>query len=86
MFMQFLVVQRRDADGVDIMLGLGLKRVAEVKARTQALTKRAEWFGALADVFGLRFDEVEPEALDRLWEKMYAQHLAWEETKAAPAN
>jgi N-hydroxyarylamine O-acetyltransferase len=83
MFVQFLIVQRRDADGVDIMLGLGLRRVDDTNARGQALTSRADWFGALADVFGLRFDGAEPEALDRLWDKMYAAHVAWEAGKAS---
>ena len=83
LFVQYLIVQRRDADGVDIMLGLGLRRVDDAKAPGRALTERADWFDALADVFGLRFDGVEPEALDRLWEKMYAAHRAWEEMKAA---
>ena len=82
LFVQFLIVQRRDAEGADIMLGLGLRRVDGTDARGKALTRRADWFDALHDVFGLRFDGAEPEALDRLWEKMYAAHVAWEEGKA----
>jgi N-hydroxyarylamine O-acetyltransferase len=83
LFVQYLIVQRRDAEGVDIMLGLGLRRVDESNAPGRALTARAEWFAALADVFGLRFDGVEPAALDRLWQKTYAAHRAWEEKKSA---
>lgn len=83
LFVQYLIVQRRDAEGVDIMLGLGLRRVDEKNAPGRALTNRSEWFDALAAVFGLRFDGVEPAALDRLWEKTYAAHTAWEEMKAA---
>lgn len=82
LFVQYLIVQRRDAAGVDIMLGLGLRRVDDTNAPGRALTERGDWFDALADLFGLRFDGVEPEALDRLWQKMYAAHVAWEEIKA----
>jgi hypothetical protein len=83
LFVQYLIVQRRDAEGVDIMLGLGLRRVDESDAPGRALTNRSEWFDALADVFGLHFDGVDPDALDRLWDKTYAAHVAWEEMKAA---
>jgi N-hydroxyarylamine O-acetyltransferase len=86
LFVQYLIVQRRDAGGVDIMLGLGLRRVDGENAPGRALTERDEWFDALGDVFGLRFDGAEPEALDRLWEKMYAAHTAWEAMKAAKAQ
>lgn len=81
LFVQYLIVQRRDAAGVDIMLGLGLRRVDEADAPGTALTERKEWVDALADVFGLRLDNAEPEALDRLWEKTYAAHVAWEEMR-----
>jgi N-hydroxyarylamine O-acetyltransferase len=83
LFVQYLIVQRRDAEGVDIMLGLGLRRVDEAKAPGRALTVRVEWFDALADVFGLRFDGVEPRALDRLWERTLAAHRAWEDKKSS---
>ena len=86
LFVQYLIVQRRDAAGVDIMLGLGLRRVDDAKTPGRALTNRADWFDALAQVFGLRFDGVDPEALDRLWDKMYAAHTAWEAMKAANAQ
>lgn len=85
-FVQYLIVQHRDAEGVDIMLGLGLRRVDGTKTSGRALTKRAEWFDALADVFGLRFETIESDALDRLWEKMYAAHVAWEESKVSPTH
>jgi N-hydroxyarylamine O-acetyltransferase len=68
LFVQFLIVQRRDAMGVDILVGLGLRRVDGTDAKARVLTERADWFGALHDVFGLRFDDVDPAALDRLWE------------------
>jgi N-hydroxyarylamine O-acetyltransferase len=83
-FVQLVSVQRRDAEGADIMLGLVLRRVdGGEPTAPQSLTNRADWFGAFGDVFGLRLGGAEPEALDRLWAKTLAAHRAWEEKQAA---
>jgi arylamine N-acetyltransferase len=73
-FVQYLIVQRRDAKGVDIMIGLGLRRVDDGKPNVRVLTERADFFGALHDQFGLRFDGIEPAALDRLWDGQLAAY------------
>ena len=80
LFVQYLIVQRRDAGGVDILVGLGLRRVDGTDTKPQVLTDRADWFAALHDVFGLRFDGVDPAALDRLWSTQLA---AYEQAEAA---
>ena len=49
LFVQFLIVQRRDADGVDILVGLGLRRVDAAAAPGRSLTDKAEWFAVLHD-------------------------------------
>jgi arylamine N-acetyltransferase len=83
-FVQLVSVQRRDADGADVMVGLRLRRVdGGEPAEPQSLTGRSEWFDALTDRFGLRLDGAEPEAIDRLWDKTLAAHRVWEE-KAKP--
>jgi arylamine N-acetyltransferase len=77
LFVQYLIVQRRDADGIDIMVGLGHRRVERGgTAKVRVLTDRTEWFDTLRDTFGLRLDDADPEALDRLWEKTLAAHGA----------
>jgi arylamine N-acetyltransferase len=81
-FVHTVSAQRRDATGVDIMRGLVLTRVGEGAAAADALTGRADWFGALADVFDLRFDDVPTATLDRLWARCRAAH---EEAEAADA-
>jgi N-hydroxyarylamine O-acetyltransferase len=83
LFVQFLIVQRREVNGVDVMVGLGLRRVDDAAAAVRVLTERSDWFAALHDVFGLRLDDVEPEAADRLWAKTLGAHDAWEAKKAA---
>ncbi len=79
-FVRTASAQRRDAIGVDIMRGLVLTRVGEGSAPTHPLTERNDWFGALADLFDLRFEGVPPETLDRLWARCSAAH---EEAEAA---
>jgi hypothetical protein len=80
LFVQYLIVQRRDAQGTDIMVGLGLRRVDGGPPDVRVLTERADFFGALHDHFGLRFDGIEAAALDRLWD---AQLAAYRKAEAA---
>lgn len=77
-FVRVATAQRRDATGVDIMRGLVLTRVGEGAATSEPMTERADWFSALADVFGLHFQHTPTEALDRLWQRTLAAHRAWE--------
>jgi arylamine N-acetyltransferase len=82
LFVQYMIVQRRDEEGVDIMVGLALRRVdGGQAAKPRVFTERADWIDALRDVFGLRLVGAEPAALDRLWEKTLAAHQAWETQK-----
>jgi arylamine N-acetyltransferase len=82
-FVKLLSVQRRDADGADVMVGLVFRRVdGEDPAPPQSLTDRNDWFDVLTDVFHLRLDGAEPEAIDRLWDTSLAAHRAWEEKQA----
>jgi hypothetical protein len=77
-FVRVATAQRRDATGVDILRGLVLTRVGEGAAPADPLTDRGDWFGVLADVFGLRFDGAGAEALDALWARVLATHEAWD--------
>lgn len=77
-FVRVPTAQRRDATGVDIVRGLVLTRVGTGSAPAEPLTDRADWFAALADVFGLRFDGLPAEALHQLWERLLAAHQAWD--------
>ena len=77
-FVRIASAQRRDATGVDIMRGLVLTRVGEGSAPADPLTERDDWFGALADLFDLRFDGIPSETLDRLWARCSAAHEEFE--------
>lgn len=77
-FVKVAMAERRDATGIDVIRGLVLTRIGSDAGSGEPLTKRAEWFAALADVFDLRFDASQPEAVNRLWERVLAGHRAWE--------
>ncbi len=77
-FVRVAVAQRRDATGVDSMRGLVLTRTGEGAAVSEPMTERADWFSALADVFGLHLRHTAPQALDHLWSTVWAKHEAWE--------
>jgi N-hydroxyarylamine O-acetyltransferase len=77
-FLSVAMAEHRDATGVDVIRGLVLTRVGAGAAPPELLTQRNDWFGALADVFDLRFEGVPPEALDHLWDGVVATHRAWE--------
>lgn len=82
-FVRTAVVQRRDATGVDQVRGCVLSRVDGAGVRSSELTTRAEWFGALADVFGLTLDDLDPAVRDVLWRRVRAAHEAWRAEPAA---
>lgn len=72
------MAEHRDATGVDVIRGLLLTRIGDAAAGSEPLTDRKDWFGALADLFDLRFEASPPEALDYLWEGVLTKHRAWE--------
>ncbi|MBB5955327.1 arylamine N-acetyltransferase [Saccharothrix tamanrassetensis] len=71
-FVRTFGVQRTDASGWDTLRALTLTRTEDTKKKT-VLETPAEWFEALADVYGLTF---EPDERDVLWRKAYEQHEA----------
>jgi arylamine N-acetyltransferase len=77
-FVQVAMAERRDATGIDVIRGLVLSRIGANARSQEPLTKRADWFTALADVFDLRFDHSPPGACDRLWSRVVDRHRAWE--------
>lgn len=81
-FVQVPMAERRDATGVDVIRGLVLARVGADPWTGEPITRRAEWFEALGDVFDIRFDARPPELRQRLWDKVLDAHLAWQATRA----
>jgi arylamine N-acetyltransferase len=77
-FVQVPMAERRDATGLDVIRGLVLARVGTNAFTAAPITKQAEWFDVLADVFDLRFDTSTAESRRRLWDTVLAAHRAWE--------
>jgi N-hydroxyarylamine O-acetyltransferase len=77
-FVRVSVVQRRDAAGADVLRGLVLTRLCADASPGTALRSRAEWFEALADVFGLTLEDVDEPERERLWGRLLAAHDEYE--------
>ena len=71
-FVRTFGVLRSDGRGWDVLRALTLSRVEETTTRT-VLDDRADWFAALADVYGLVVAEGDREPL---WRKAVSQHEA----------
>jgi N-hydroxyarylamine O-acetyltransferase len=77
-FVQVAMAERRDATGVDVIRGLVLTRVGSNAQTSEPLVTRDEWFGALGDIFHLRFEHSPPGIRERLWSRVMEQHRVWE--------
>ncbi|MEV0582044.1 arylamine N-acetyltransferase [Nonomuraea sp. NPDC050310] len=75
-FVRTAVVQRRDRAGVDNLRGLVLTRLGHGAHRT-TLETAADYFAALADVFGLTLEDATEEEKALLWKRVHAAHQAW---------
>jgi arylamine N-acetyltransferase len=71
-FVRVACVQRRDATGADVLRGCVLVRLPSGGARE--LSSATDWYGALADVFGV---VVPVEDRAPLWARVSAAHEAW---------
>jgi arylamine N-acetyltransferase len=76
-FVRTATFQRRDARGVDRLRARTLSRVERGAMRKTLLADEGEWFGALADVFGLALADVAAAEPRALWQRVCAQHEAW---------
>ena len=76
-FVRTATFQRRDANGGDVLRARTLSRIERDATRTRLLADEGEWFGALADVFGLDLPDVQAAERRALWERVCAQHEAW---------
>ncbi|MGK5678300.1 arylamine N-acetyltransferase [Actinoplanes sp. URMC 104] len=75
-FVRTATVQRRDAEGTDVVRGLVLTRTAEAETRT-VLEHERDYFAALADVFGLTLDDVTAAERAALWRRLADSHERW---------
>ncbi|GAB1508324.1 arylamine N-acetyltransferase family protein [Actinophytocola sp. KF-1] len=76
-FVRTLVAFRRDADGVDFLRGLVLKRLDATGETSRELTTAPDWHSCLADLFGLHMSDVDNQRKTLLWNRVTAAHEKW---------
>jgi N-hydroxyarylamine O-acetyltransferase len=82
-FVRTCVIQRRDATGVDELRGCVLRRVGKAADAPRTIETQAEWFEAIADVFGMPLTDVDAAARAALWTRVRTAHETWLESRAA---
>ncbi|MEV0486001.1 arylamine N-acetyltransferase [Streptomyces sp. NPDC050508] len=82
-FVQVAMAERRDATGVDVIRGLVLSRIGDGAHTDEPVTRRAEWFDLLADLFDLRLHTMPAETRERLWMNVLSAHRRWEESQTS---
>ncbi|GAA0469332.1 arylamine N-acetyltransferase [Paractinoplanes deccanensis] len=78
-FVRTAAVARRDAGGADVLRGLTLNRVGATSTRT-VLDDRGDYFGVLADLFGMPLADVTAAERDNLWARLVEAHERWLES------
>lgn len=77
-FARMLLVERRDASGVDALRGCVLVRI-DPDARTDTdLTSYDAWRGALVDTFRLPLVGIDDDDLAALWTRTWSAHQEWD--------
>ncbi len=76
-FVRTATVQRRDASGADILTGCVLRRLAGTRSQDRTLDTQADWFSALADIFGLHLTDLDAAARNALWARVHQAHQTW---------
>lgn len=82
-FVQVPMAERRDATGADVIRGLVLSRIGDGARTDEPVTRRAEWFDLLADLFDLRLHGMPAETHERLWTNVLAAHHRWQESQTS---
>jgi N-hydroxyarylamine O-acetyltransferase len=77
-FVRVSIVQRRDAAGGDVLRGLVLTRLDGDVLPGTVLRSQAQWYDALAEIFGLSLEDVDESDRERLWERLLAAHEEYE--------
>ncbi len=76
-FAKILVVQRRDADGIDTVRGCLWHRILPDRATQTELTSYDAWREALVDGTRLSLEGIDDVELRALYADQWAKHLAW---------
>jgi arylamine N-acetyltransferase len=76
-FVRVAVVQRRHADGVDVLRGLVLTRLGAGPADVITIETRGAWFDTVEELFGLPLDDVGSREREGLWRRLTTEHAEY---------
>jgi len=76
-FVRWISAQRRDATGCDKLISCTLRRIEGTQTTERSLDTASDWFGALADVFGLPLDDVDAPGRAALYGRARAAQDEW---------
>ena len=82
-FVRSAVAGRLVAAGIEVLRGRVYSRIGADGGERRVIETRAEWYGLLADVFGLSLPDVDEADRARLWARVSAEHALWLEAEAA---
>ena len=76
-FVRTSAVYRRDAGGVDALIGCVLRRIEGGRRSSREIESEEEWFGVVAELFGLPLGDLDPGRRAELFRRVRATHEAW---------
>jgi arylamine N-acetyltransferase len=76
-FVRVPILQRRAADAAPTLRGLVYQRVDAAGGSTRTLETPGEWFGCVAEEFGMPLADLDAAARGRLWARIHAAHDSW---------
>jgi N-hydroxyarylamine O-acetyltransferase len=82
-FVRVSVVQRRESGGADVLRGVVLTRLGADSTPGTVLRSPAEWYGVLAERFGLTLEDLGGAEREQLWTRVLAAHRAYERSSSA---
>lgn len=82
-FVRSAVAGRLAGAGIEVLRGRVYSRIGADGTERRVIETRAEWYGLLADVFGLALPDVDEADRTRLWTRVSAEHASWLEAEAA---
>jgi len=76
-FVRTCAVYRRDATGVDALIGCVLRRIEGAHRSSREIDRERDWFDLLADAFDLPLTDLGPRERSELFGKVRATHEQW---------
>ena len=83
-FVRVATAQLRRAEEVSVLRGCVFTRTGWRGRQEREITTMAEWYGLLADEFGLLLDDLDAAARESLWRRVRTAHQRWTAVQQSP--